>query len=145
MLFRSRIWGSAGRAAEVLAQCEPWTPVEHLIIYNVERISDQQTHAMMDEGRRVLSTIPGVRGVFTGEAIKEGSKFRFCWLVRFCHKAVIDTYREHPDHIAFTNNLFSSVAGDRISIDFHDSQNIPQQKVKKNGYQPILHKPATSL
>lgn len=123
-----RLWGSAGRAAEVLTQCEPWSPIEHLIIYNVEQISDQQTQAMMDEGRKVLSTIPGVREVFAGEAVRENSKYRYCWLVRFCHKAVIDTYREHPAHVAFANKLFRPVAGERISIDYQDSQNIASRE-----------------
>jgi len=116
-----KAWGSAGRAAEVLAQCEPWCPVEHLIIYNVERLSDQDANAMMSEGRQTLSKIPGVREVFAGEAVKEGSKYRFCWLVRFTHKAVIDSYRNHPNHVAFADNLFRPHAGERISIDFQDS------------------------
>jgi len=115
------LWGSAGRAAEVLAQCEPWASVEHLIIYNVERMSDQQAHVMMAEGRRVLSRIPGVREVFTGEAVKADAKYRFCWLVRFTHRAVIDSYRDHPDHIAFADNLFRPFAGERISIDYQDN------------------------
>lgn len=119
-----RLWGSAGRAAEVLAQCEPWAPVEHLIIHNVERMSDEQAHAMMAEGRRILSRIPGVREVFTGEAVKEGAKYRFCWLVRFSHKAVIDSYRDHPDHVAFANNMFRPYAGDRISIDYQQIDRI---------------------
>jgi fructose-bisphosphate aldolase class II len=38
--------------------------------------------------------------------------------VRFCHTAVIDSYRKHPDHVAFADNLFRPVAGERISIDF---------------------------
>ena len=136
-----RLWGSAGRAAEVLTQCEPWTAIEHLIIYNVEQVNDQQSHNMMDEGRNILSTIPGVREVFAGEAVKEGAKFRFCWLVRFCHKAVIETYREHPDHLAFANKLFRPIAGDRISIDYQDSQHTSPQQVQNNGYQPALCKP----
>lgn len=140
-----RLWGSAGRAAEVLTQCEPWTPVEHLIIYNVERISDQQAYAMMDEGRNILSTIPGVREVFTGEAVKEGAKFRFCWLVRFCHKAVIDSYREHPEHVAFANKLFRQVASDRISIDYQDSQNSFSQQRQSRGNQTVLRKPAAAV
>ena len=65
-----------------------------------------------------LSQIPGVREVFTGEAIQEGAHYRFSWLVRFCHPAVIDSYREHPDHIAFADSLFRPIAGDRISIDY---------------------------
>ena len=119
-----RLWGSAGRAAEVLTQCELWTSVEQITIYNVEQISAQEIHAVMDEGRRVLSNIPGVREVFTGKAVKEGEKFVFCWRVRLCHKSVIDTYREHPDYISFTNKFFNPVAVSQISIDYQDSQNI---------------------
>ncbi len=50
-----RLWGAAERAAEVLAQCQPWSPVEHLIIYNVEGLDDVGAKTMMAEGRRVLA------------------------------------------------------------------------------------------
>lgn len=116
-----RLWGSAGRAAEVLAQCESWAPVEHMIIYNaVERMSDEQIRAVMSKGRQLLSKIPGVREVFTGEAIKKEAQYRFCWLVRFTHKTVIDSYYKHPDHINFTDNLFQPCTRDRISVDYQD-------------------------
>jgi len=116
-----RLWGSAGRAAEVLAQCAPWAVVEHMIIYNVERLSDEQAQAMMAEGRRVLSQIPGVREVFTGQAVRQESKYKFCWLVRFTDKAVIDSYRKHPGHIDFADNLFRPYAGERLCIDYQES------------------------
>lgn len=102
----------------MLAQCRPWTPVEHLIIYNVEGLDKTGAKAMMAEGRRVLSAIPGVREVFTGEAIKQDAGYRYIWLVQFCHPAVIDSYREHPAHVAFADNLFRPVAGKCISIDY---------------------------
>lgn len=114
-----RLWGSAGRAAEVLAQCRPWLPVEHLIVYNVAGISDQEGQAMRAEGRRVLGAIPGVRHVITGRAVKEGAQYRYAWLVRFAHPAVIDSYREHPEHVAFAESVFRPIAGDRVSIDYH--------------------------
>lgn len=110
--------GSAGRAAEVLMQCRAWRPVEHLITYNVEGADDAQVEAMMARGRETLSRIPGVRRVFTGWAVQERPKFRFVWLVEFVHEKVIDSYREHPEHVEFANQLFRPVAGDRISIDF---------------------------
>ncbi len=115
-----RLWGSAGRAAEVLKQCQPWRPVEHVIIYNVERMTDEQAQAMMAEGRRMLSGIPGVREIFTGQAVKEGSQYKFCWLVRFTDKAVIDSYRIHPDYAVFADNLFLPFVAERISVDFQD-------------------------
>jgi fructose-bisphosphate aldolase class II len=93
-------------------------PVEHLIIYNVKGIDRAGAEAMIAEGRQVLSAIPGVREVFTGETMQDNAKYRYTWLVRFCHPLVIDSYREHPDHVTFADKLFRPVAGERISIDY---------------------------
>jgi fructose-bisphosphate aldolase class II len=114
-------WGSAGQADAVLAASETWQPVHHVIIYNVEGADDAKVSRMMREGEKVLSRIPGVRRVVTGTAVKDDVKFRFTWLVEFVHENVIASYREHPDHVAFANNLFRPIAGDRVSIDFRQS------------------------
>ncbi len=111
-------WGARGHGAAALAACGSWAPVEHLIIYNVAGISEAQAMEMMAEGRRVLGAIPGVRRVFTGSAVQEGAAYRYCWLVRFVHPRVIDSYRHHPAHVAFADKRFRPVAGDRISIDY---------------------------
>ncbi len=111
-------WGSAGRAAEVQVQCRAWQPVQHVIFYNVEGTSDEQVEAMMARGRDVLGGIPGVRRVFTGWALHKSPRYRFCWLVEFAHEKVVTSYHDHPDHVAFANQLFRPIAGDRISIDF---------------------------
>lgn len=115
-----RLWGCAGRAAEVIAQCEPWTPVEHLIIHNVNKLQEQQFNNMIAEGKRLLSDIPGVRAVFTGEAVNENDRYRYCWLLHLAHKSVIDTYRNHPSFVTFTNKYFRPYANDVLSIDYQD-------------------------
>ena len=115
------LWGSTGRAAEVLVQCQSWQPVEHAILYNVEGASDEQVGEMMLRGCEVLAKIPGVRRAFTGWALQDNTKYRFCWLVQFSHSKVIDSYRDHPEHVAFANQYFRPIAGDRISIDFADA------------------------
>jgi len=111
-------WGGVGRADEVMAACRPWREVEHLIVYNLSDTSPEEAGAMMAEGRRILGAIPGVRQVITGTSIREDDPYRYCWLVRFAHPAVIDSYREHPDHQAFADGQFRPRAGDRISIDY---------------------------
>lgn len=113
-----RATGSAGRGVDIVRNCKPWTPVEHLIIFNVAGISETETRAMMETGKQQLSTIPGVRRVDIGRAVKEGASYQYTWLVRFCHPNVIESYRDHPVHVAFANELFRPVAGDRISIDY---------------------------
>lgn len=119
------LWGSAGRAAEVLMQCRAWQSIEHVITYNVEGATDQQVEEMMARGREILAHIPGVRRVVTGWAVTEKPKYRFCWIVEFAHENVIETYRNHPDHAAFANHLFRPIAGDRISIDFVEVSSRP--------------------
>ena len=87
------LWGGAGRADEVAAAYRPWREVEHLIVYNTSSADAAGTADMMAEGRRVLGASPGVRHVITGASVTEGSAYRYCWLVRFAHPAVIDSYR----------------------------------------------------
>ena len=113
-----RVWGAAGRAAEVLACCRPWTSVEHLIIHNVIGISEKEVTAMMIEGQQTLSTIPGVRSVITGKAMRERAQYRYCWQVRFAAPEVIDSYHGHPDYVAFTNRRFRPVTDREISIEY---------------------------
>jgi fructose-bisphosphate aldolase class II len=126
-----RLWGSAGRAAEVLVQCQAWQPVEHVIIYNVEHVPDTQVEAMMARGREMLATIPGVRRVVTGWAVADKPRYRFCWLIEFTHRAVIDSYREHPLHKQFADNLFRPIAVDRVSVDFEHVDAAPAAPVSR--------------
>ncbi len=112
--------GSSGRAQEVLLYAQPWKPIEHLIIYNTEGIDPIGTRDMAMKGRTILSKIPGVRSVFIGESIQEDARYRYTWCVRFCHPSVINSYRDHPEHIAFANTLFRPVAGNRITIDYQE-------------------------
>ncbi len=112
------LWGSAGRATDVLAAAAPWREVEHLIIFNVEGLDEEGARKLKAEGREVLARIPGVRRVETGTAVKDDARYRHAWLIRFCHPAVIDSYRDHPEHVRYADERFRPVAGDRISIDY---------------------------
>jgi fructose-bisphosphate aldolase class II len=115
------MWGGAGRADALLAECRPWRPVEHVICYNTRELDAAGVEAMMAEGRRVLGDIPGVQRVFTGHAVQDDGAYRHCWLVRFAARPVIDSYREHPAHRHFADTHFRPYAGDRLSIDFEES------------------------
>ena len=112
------LWGSAGKADVLLAGCRRSLPVEHVILYNTEGLDANGVADMMAEGKRVLSAIPGVREVFTGNAVQHNTGYRHCWVVRFTDRAVIDSYRDHPDHQHFANTHFRPYAAGRISIDY---------------------------
>ena len=112
------IWGGAGRAEAALVACMLWREVEHLIIFNTAGLDEAESVAMIEQGRATLAAIPGVRRVVTGTAVKEGVGYRYSWLVRFASERVIETYRDHPAHLAYADHHFRPVAGERVSIDY---------------------------
>jgi fructose-bisphosphate aldolase class II len=115
-----RQWGSAGRAAEVLERCQPWLPVEHLIVHNAGVQSTRSVADLMSEGKRILAQIPGVREVFTGVAMKQNSEYGFCWSLRFTHQAALDSFRQHPDFETFLKQQLNPNVSDIISIDYQE-------------------------
>ncbi|MFK5986531.1 MAG: class II fructose-bisphosphate aldolase [Pseudomonadota bacterium] len=116
------IWGCAGRAAEVLTQCAPWLPVEHLIVHNRNNTNEQQINHLMAEGRQLLENIPGVRSVFTGKAINKDEQYQFCWLVELSNQHVLQKIQEHPDFIRFSNTILPrSSVDDFLTIDYLDN------------------------
>ena len=100
-----------------LSHCKVCRPVEHLIIYNTTG-NDQASAELAAKGRQVLDDIPGVRATWSGTAIKADAKYQWCWLIRFANSQVIESYRDHPVHVAYADNYFRPNAADRISIDY---------------------------
>lgn len=113
-----QLWGSANQADAVMQTARPWREIEHLIIYNVDDDTGTRVTNLMANGRRILASIPGVRRVFTGNAVTPDAQYKHCWLVRFASSEVIPTYRDHPAHRRFADEQFRPCAGDRISIDY---------------------------
>ena len=113
-----KLWGAEGRADEVLAFASPQRGVAHVIVYNTKGIEMSQVEELMRAGQDTLGKIPGVRKVFTGHAVTEGAQYKHCWVVDFTDRSVIDSYKNHPDHIDYADRYFRPVAGDRITIDF---------------------------
>ncbi|MDO8891334.1 MAG: class II fructose-bisphosphate aldolase [Sulfurimicrobium sp.] len=113
-----RIWGSAGRAAEVSAQCRPWLNVEQVVVYNAPKLDEDQLRAMMLEGQRQLIAIPGVRAVQVGSVVDKSDRYRHCWLIRLASAAAIANYNKHPIHVAFAARQFHPAAADRIAADY---------------------------
>jgi fructose-bisphosphate aldolase class II len=124
----SHLFGSAGQAQGVLASARPWRPVAHLILYDADGLDEAGVEAMMAQGREVLSAIPGVRRVAAGRAVKADVPYHWCWVIEFASEKVIDSYRDHPDHVAFADGLFRPIARERLSIDYELRERCEKRK-----------------
>ncbi len=112
------LWGSAGRAAEVLIQCHPWQSVEQIIVCNVESRYLQQFDMLAKQAHKTLTTIPGVRQVFSGWALSEPGQYRLCWRIQLAHADVINSYQSHPHYNAFYNQISHSTDPKKINTTF---------------------------
>ncbi|MBK7492197.1 MAG: class II fructose-bisphosphate aldolase [Nitrosomonas sp.] len=112
------LWGSAGRAAEVLIQCRPWQSAEQIILCYVEGHRLQQLGALIEQSRKTLTTIPGVRQVFSGWAPSELNHYRLCWRIQLSHSDAINNLQSHSEYIYFFNQLSRSIDPEKISITF---------------------------
>ena len=107
-----------GHLQRLMAPEHRRTPVDHVILFNVEGLDETGVQAMLEEGARVLGPIAGVRDLAAGVAVKADAAYRYHWMVRFAHPNVIPYYRDHPAHVAFADGRFRPVAGNRVSIDY---------------------------
>lgn len=131
-----QLWGSAGRAAEVLIQCRPWENVAHVVIFNAKNDNDEDTMQMFNRGQQQLSKIPGVRDVLAGKSVKQDSRFRFSWLIRFCSPEVVEYYKEHPIHKHYADHYFRPRAEERITTDYQILNRITTHNGEVSGTVP---------
>ncbi len=97
-----RVWGSAGRAAEVMAQCRPWQGVEYVLKFNLPGVDAEEVSLIARRGYKLLSQIPGVRGVTIGEAMDEATSPRYCWQVRLASSEVVEQLKQDVEFTNFT-------------------------------------------
>jgi fructose-bisphosphate aldolase class II len=113
-----QLWGSAGRAAEVLMQCGAWCNVEHLIVFNPSSDNPDGVYEMLNKGKLELSRIPGVLKVEIGRSVNAQGRYSYCWLIRFAHENVLESYKHHPLHVTYADKYFRPLAADRVTNDY---------------------------
>jgi fructose-bisphosphate aldolase class II len=117
-----RMWGSAGRAAEVLEQCHSWQGVEYVLKFNLPG-SDAEEEAMIARrGRKILSQIPGVRELVVAEAYDDSSAQQYSWQLRLASVEVVESLKRHPDFLSFTQRYLRDEATELSSTSYREQQ-----------------------
>ena len=122
-----RIWGSAGRAAEVLERCRPWKLVDHIIKFNLPNSDESEAALIVSRGRNVLAEIPGVRDVITTETLDKAAEHRYRWILRLTSPMVVEQLRQHSGFKSFMNRYVHSQATALVTKTF--LQEMPEAKV----------------
>ena len=110
-----RLWGAAGRAAEVLSQCHIWQPVEQLLIY--KPFAEQGLPlTTVYEVQAVLSRISGVREVQVSEIMDNDSHYQYAWIIKFCHPEAVKACQTHADFQSLKRTLFRPLEDDTLNL-----------------------------
>lgn len=112
------VLGASGRAETALSSISLWSEVERLVLYVGPVDENQKAEETLAEGRRVLSSVPGVRRIFAGRSIKAGEKNRFCWLVRFAHPKAIDSLSNSTEFSVLEEAYLRDGSSGCVSIDY---------------------------
>ncbi len=117
-----RIWGSAGRAAEVLEQCRPWRWVEHVLKFNLPGSDIEEEMMIGRRGRQLMMRIPGVREVIIGEALNDTTSPRFCMQLRLASDEVTELLKQHKEFKEFIRRYLSEGGEEVTSTSYLEQQ-----------------------
>ena len=120
-----RIWGSAGRAAEVLAQCVTWEPVERTLFLRSEGEDPDDIALVLARGKRILSALPGVREVSSGVTHVAEGRDHYCWTIRFSHFDAIGRVERHPEFSSFYNRHLRGLLQEPLVFDSRFTEVLP--------------------
>ncbi len=115
-----RLWGTAGRAAEVLARCRVQSPVEHLLLFETTGLDEEASLALLRRARKVLDSLPGVRETFAGDVIGNANGYQHLLRIRFVSTAAAEAFPSHPDWQAFRRRILQSHLGEQLAVTCRD-------------------------
>ncbi len=102
-----RLYGSAGRAAEVLSRCQHWAVVQQVWLCTDENLSEETFASLLGECRELAGSSPGVRGVFAGRTMTGQDKYSYCVVLRLAHPHVSMDAQQTQAAMAILRRSFS--------------------------------------
>ncbi len=92
--------------------------IRHSVIFTFnERMTSDEKEVFFDEVRK-LSTISGVENFEIVKQVSVKNKFENGILMKFKNNEAYQYYNNHPDHVAFVQNIWLKQVHDFLEIDF---------------------------
>jgi quinol monooxygenase YgiN len=93
--------------------------IQHTVCFSLaHEPGSAPEQAFLDDARRILAGIPGVRDFTVARQISPQSPLRFQFSMHFDDRAAYDAYNAHPDHIDFVENRWKPEVADFTEFDF---------------------------
>lgn len=109
-----KLWGSAGRAAEILEQCSAWNPVDELMLFAVNSTDTLEVEQIREEGAKRLGEMPGVRHCTISIQEQNGNGFPFCCQIRFVSPEAMRQSKESEIYRTLVERKWGQMIEERL-------------------------------
>ncbi len=95
--------------------------IRHQVIFELRWPPESpQTKQFLNEGKILLSAIPGVENFSVLRQVSPKNDFHFGFSMDFADREAYQTYNEHPDHVSFVENHWKTEVTRFLEIDFEE-------------------------
>jgi hypothetical protein len=95
--------------------------LQHTVVFTLAHAAGSpEEAAFLDDGRRILSAIPGVSDFTIREQVNPKSDLRWQFSMWFEDLAAHDAYANHPDHVDFLRSRWATEVAKFQEYDFVD-------------------------
>ncbi len=112
-----RLLGSAGRAAEVVEQCLPWSSVHHIMLIQCKN-TRADVEVVLAAGREALKPLPGVRRVYLARAVDTGNQYQYALNVNLVNAPALKQLKLHEVYTGIHEQLGRLSLVAPIDIDY---------------------------
>lgn len=92
----------------------------HVVFYRMRPgATETDENALMEEARRRLPLLPGVKNLRVGRNIERSTNgYSIALVMDFDDEAVLEIYRAHPDHQHFVKQIAGPMVSEIWRLDF---------------------------
>lgn len=97
--------------------------IKHIVLFKLKAFdSEAEKQAKMNEIKTRLESltevIPELKKIHVGLNMNPAEKWDIVLETEFTSLQDLDTYANHPDHVAISKNIIAAVKEDRACVDF---------------------------
>lgn len=95
----------------------------HSVIFNLKHESGSEAESrFLEDGRRILSSIPVVRDFNVFRQVSPKNDFSFGFSMAFASEDDFQAYNDHPLHVKFVNERWQTEVESFLEIDYRKLQ-----------------------
>ncbi|GAA1723586.1 Dabb family protein [Microbacterium paludicola] len=93
----------------------------HTVVFTLAHAAGSPEEArFLEDGRRILTGIPGVEDFTVREQVSPKSDLRWQFSMRFADRAAYDAYNAYPAHVGFVEQRWTTEVARFQEYDFVD-------------------------